>query len=161
MDFETKYYRPNLANGTAGASKTTPTPIRRSATKWAMPVDGGGSVGGPEAFMKIEITPAIAGVAEQLAAKLPYTPEADADPEIIRATTTETIAPQTEYNVTIYPGSEYYGWTESGGSTEKAAPFTFTTYANDNGLQFDATTTDSEDLDNAHWFNLDVRIVTE
>ena len=55
MDFETKYYRPNLANGTAGAAKTTPTPIRRSATKWAMPIESGGG-SGVIATMEVGIT---------------------------------------------------------------------------------------------------------
>lgn len=55
MDFMTKYYRPNLAKGTAGAAKTTPTPIRRSAAKWAMPIEpGGGS--GVIATMEVGIT---------------------------------------------------------------------------------------------------------
>lgn len=53
MDFRTKYYRPNLANGTAGAAKTTPTPLRRSATKWAMPIESGGS-GGDSLFISLE-----------------------------------------------------------------------------------------------------------
>ena len=55
MDFRTKYYRPDLAKGTAGAAKTTPTPIRRSATKWAMPVDGGGSGGGVRGIIAITV----------------------------------------------------------------------------------------------------------
>lgn len=55
MDYRTKYYRPNLANGTAGAAKTTPTPIRRSATKWAMPIDGGGIIATLEAGISEDV----------------------------------------------------------------------------------------------------------
>jgi len=55
MDYRTKYYRPNLAKGTAGAAKTTPTPIRRSATKWAMPVESGGSGGGDRGIIAIMV----------------------------------------------------------------------------------------------------------
>lgn len=108
MDLRTKYYRPNLANGTAGAAKTTPTPLRRSATKWAMPIESGGSGGGDRGIIAITVAgpdqQAAKEITDALKNYLPITTQLKSGTQVIIPS---ALAAGAQYVVTIQPAATW------------------------------------------------------
>lgn len=141
MDFRTKYYRPNLAKGTAGAAKTTPTPIRRSAIKWAMPIDGGGSGGGDRGIIAITVSPEIPGWDEFISHILPIT---DYESEAIDTSVLTGIVPKQTYMFTVTPAPGWYVKKSTagyGGDGETITIGTMSKTDTISGLKFEANNT--------------------
>ena len=147
MDFETKYYRPNLAKGTAGAAKTTPTPIRRSTTKWAMPIESGGS-GGDSPIMDIKAAGTNAAVINAaLAEYMPLEVPQSVGPQSININLQGNEF-SGSYDFTVTPGEDYFcaATSEPGG---KGEPITFEVVASNNIIEFTimaATQIDGSDM---------------
>lgn len=143
MDFRTKYYRPNLAKGTAGAAKTTPTPLRRSATKWAMPIESGGS-GGDSPIMDIKVAGTNAAVVNAELAK--YMPLEETGNIEINLEGTEFTG---TYTITVTPGTDYFCAAADGAPSGKGEAITFNVTADSNIFQFTimaATMEDGSDM---------------
>lgn len=157
MDFETKYYRPNLAKGTAGAAKTTPTPIRRSAAKWAMPVDNGGS-GGNSPIIDIKVSGTSAdAINAALAQYLPLEVLPSGTPPKGIDISLQGQEFSGSYTFTATPGTDYFcmatGMETPG---QKGESITFNVVASDDHMAFTiyaATKQDGSDM--AQWvFNI-------
>lgn len=149
MDFRTKYYRPNLAKGTAGAAKTTPTPLRRSATKWAMPIESGGESGGDSPIMDIKAAGTNADVINAaLAQYLPLeVPQSDIPQSVnIDLQGTEFAG---SYAFTVTPGTDYFCATPDVEPAGKGEPITFNVVPSNNIFEFiiyAATKVDGSDM---------------
>lgn len=149
MDLRTKYYRPNLAKGTAGAAKTTPTPIRRSAAKWAMPVDNGGS-GGNSPIIDIKVSGTSAdAINAALAQYLPLevlpsgTPPKSIDIDLLDHGISGS------YTITVTPGADYFCAVAGGAQSGKGESVTVNVASSSSVLEFSimaATKEDGSDL---------------
>ena len=144
MDYRTKYYRPDLAKGTAGAAETTPTPIRRSATKWAMPVDGGGS-GGDYPIMDIKVAGTNADeINAALAEYLPMEAPQSAEPQSINIEL-KNVDIGTTYAVTGTPGADWFMMVGDVEPTGKGEPVTANVTGRNNILAFTIMAATKED----------------
>lgn len=148
MDFETKYYRPNLAKGTAGAAKTTPTPIRRSAAKWAMPIESGGS-GGEYPIMDIKAAGSNAAVINAaLAEYMPLEVPQSVGPQSININLQGTEF-SGSYTITATPGADWFVMVEDVEPAGKGEPTTASVLAQNNRIQVTimaATKDDGSDM---------------